>query len=331
MDRIRAALKPMSVSVLICSHNGQARIAATLESLAKCEASFPVEVILIDNNSTDGTAQTAIAVWTRLNSSFKFRVIVEPELGLAYARRRGVMEATHDFLVFCDDDNWLCRDYLSIVVEVLSDPRVGAAGGQVEPVFEGSTPSFAYSHGDWLALGIQALASGDVTHSRGFLWGAGLAVRRSDLRMIYECPFFPISTGRVGASSVSSGDDSEICWALTVLGKTLVYDSRLKLQHFMPQERLEIEYLRRLVDAGWDQRFRRFAIGLDAIRKSSRVTVGFKSTVRWLRYYRRPEERHYYASILLAACGWYKIMGDLERKLYVAFQWLSARRAVGRP
>src|SRR5215472_12566 len=198
----------MSVSVLICSHNGKARIAATLEALAKCEASFPVEVILIDNNSTDGTAQAASAVWAGLDPPFKFRVVFEPELRLAYARRRGVREASNDLVVFCDDDNWLSRDYLSIVVQILSDPRVGATGGQVEPVFEGPVPCFAYSHGYWFALGIQALSSGDVTHSRGYLWGAGLAMRRSDLLTIYRCPVFPILTDRVGAASSSSGNDS---------------------------------------------------------------------------------------------------------------------------
>src|SRR5262249_51860930 len=124
----------MSVSVLICSHNGKARIAATLEAVSKCEASFPVEVILIDNTSTDGTAQMASAVWGRLDTSFKFGVVFEPELGLSYARRRGVMEARYEFLVFCDDDNWLSRDYLSTAAEILSGPGVGAAGGQIEPV-----------------------------------------------------------------------------------------------------------------------------------------------------------------------------------------------------
>jgi glycosyltransferase involved in cell wall biosynthesis len=318
----------MSVSVIICSHNGKARIAPTLEAIAKCEASFPVEVVLIDNASSDGTAQRACDIWKRLDTPFKFRVVVEPELGLAYARRRGVLEACYEFLLFCDDDNWLSPDYLSIAAEILSDPRVGAAGGQTEPVFEGPVPTFAYSHGHWLALGIQALSSGDVTTSRGYLWGAGLGVRKSDMLTIYQCPVFPILAGRAGTCSFSSGDDSEICWALTVLGKKLVYDSRLKLHHFMPRERLTIEYLQRLAQGvGWDERAIRFAAGLDAIGNTSRISVGLKSAVRWLRNCHRPEERRYQVCILLAAGGWTTVMGDLERKLYVAFTWLRAARS----
>jgi hypothetical protein len=66
-----------------------------------------------------------------------------PGPGLAYARRRGVMEAAYEYIVFCDDDNWLAPDYLSIAREILFDPKVGAAGGQAEPEFEGPVPAFA--------------------------------------------------------------------------------------------------------------------------------------------------------------------------------------------
>jgi glycosyltransferase involved in cell wall biosynthesis len=286
-----------------------------------------VEVILIDNNSSDGTAQTAREVWGRLQSPFDFRVVFEPELGLAYARRKGVMEARCECLVFCDDDNWLSQDYLSIAAEILSDLKVGATGGQAEPIFDGAVPPFVYSHGQWFALGIQAISSGDVTHSRGFLWGAGLAVRRSDLLSIYRCPVFPIVTDRAGAFSFAMGNDSEICWALTVLGKKIMYDDRLKLYHFMPPGRLKIEYLRKLINgAGWHGRIDRFAAGLNAIDNNGRMRVGFKSLFHWLRNFHRLEERRYHASIFCAACGRTSMMDELERKLYVASQWLRATR-----
>jgi len=320
-------ISKMSVSVLICCHNSKDRITRTLEAVARCEANFQVEVVLIDNYSTDRTAQTARDVWARLDTPFRFRVVSEPKLGLAYARRRGVLEADHEFLVFCDDDNWLSRDYLSIAAEILADPKVGATGGQAEPIFDGAVPPFAYSHGDYLALGIQAISSGDVTHSRGFLWGAGLAVRRSDLLSIYRCPVFPIMTDRAGALSFAMGNDNEICWALTVLGKKIVYDNRLKLYHFMPPERLKIEYLRKLMDsAGWHGRIDRFASGLNAIDNDGRMRVGFKSLFNWLRSFHQLEERRYHASIFCAACGRTSMMDELERKLYVASQWLRATR-----
>src|SRR5262249_28527663 len=92
--------------------------------------------------------------------------------------------------------------------------------------------------------------------------------------------------------------------------------------------RLTIEYLRRL-NGGvqWDYRIRRFAAGLEAIANTGRMNVGFKSAVRWLRNRHRPEERHYHASIVLAALGRNEVMDNLEHKVYVAFEWLRSARS----
>jgi glycosyltransferase involved in cell wall biosynthesis len=319
------------VSVLICCHNSAARITPTIEALTRCNTTFPAEIVLVDNDSTDDTVATARAAWERLNNtSFRFRIVSEPELGLAYARRKGVREASYECVVFCDDDNWLSPDYLELVVEILSDPTVGATGGQSEPVIEGPIPTFMYSHGSWLALGVQSLSSGDVTDSRGYLWGAGLAARRSDLLKIYQCPAFPILTGRAGSSSSASGDDNEICWALTVLGKTLVYDDRLKLRHFMTRERLQIEYLKRLATGANGQgQIIRLATGMLTISKNGRLKVALGNALHWIRNYNQLEVRRYHACMVLAACGWKNTMNGLERKVYEGFQFLRTPRDNG--
>src|SRR5205823_670803 len=87
----------MSVSVLICSHNGKARIGPTLEALAESKVGLPIEIILIDNNSIDGTAEAAQHTWDRIGAPFSFRIVRETQLGLAYARRKGVKEAAYEY------------------------------------------------------------------------------------------------------------------------------------------------------------------------------------------------------------------------------------------
>ncbi len=322
----------MSTSVVICCHNSETRIAATLQALSKCETRSAVEVILVDNGSTDNTASIATSAWEMVGKPFSLRVVTEPQLGQAYARRTGVFNAKHDIIVFCDDDNCLAPDYLMIVVDALSDPKVGAVSGQADPIFEGPVPSFVYSHGYWLAIGIQALSTQDVTESRKFLWGAGLAVRRTDLCTIYRCTSFPILTGRSGTLSAASGDDNELCWAITLLGRRLVYDERLYLRHFMPKERLQIGYLRsRAADAGktvaWDEKIQRFTAGLNTISQRGRLKSAISSAIRWLRHLNWPNERNFHASMFLAACDWKGPMSDVERRLYIAFQWFRSAAA----
>jgi hypothetical protein len=236
--------------------------------------------------------------------------------------------------VFCDDDNWLAPDYLSIADEIMSDPTVGATGGQIDPVFDGPAPTFAFSHGDCLALGIQGLCSEDVTQTRGFLWGAGLVVRRSSLLEIYRCRYFPIRVGRTG-TSLAQGDDSEICWALRILGKRLLYDERLKLRHYIPRERLQLTYLRKLTDGvAMDKDVGRLVAGLEELHRAGRGKAAIVNAMRWLRHLGWPEERRYRAHLFLAACGWQNRIGGIEGRICVAFESLrqSARSSnfVGR-
>src|SRR5204862_1563308 len=97
----------------------------------------PVEVIVIDNNSNDNTDLVAQRTWERLGSPLEFRVIREPRPGKTHAQRTGLTEAKNEIIVFCDDDNWLSPDYLTVAKEIFSDLRIGGGSGQAEQVSEG--------------------------------------------------------------------------------------------------------------------------------------------------------------------------------------------------
>ena len=318
----------MSVSVVICCHNSQGRIERTLQALSECRGDFAIEAILVDNASTDDTVEEARSVWNRLRNPFDLRITSETTPGKAFAQRTGTKEARNELIVFCDDDNWLAPDYLIVTKQILSDPRIGAASGQAEPVFEGEAPTFAYSHGNWLALGIQSLHTEDVTDTVGYLWGAGMAVRRADLMKIFECPALPILSGPSGVLSIARGEDNELCWAITGLGKRLIYDERLKIQHFMPRERLTMEYLRKraTVTVNWDAAVERRAAGLKSTERSHWIGLALKSGVRWARHANWEQERSYQRFMFLAALGIRRGMTEFERKLYDAHKWLLSER-----
>jgi glycosyltransferase involved in cell wall biosynthesis len=294
----------VAVSIVVCTHNGASRIRPTLEALANSEAGFSVEIVLVDNNSSDGTAEIAQRLWSEFgNRDFVFRIVHEAEPGQSFARRTGVRAACGDLIVFCDDDNWLNPDYLKIAVEVMKDPAIGAVGGQCEAGIEGPVPPFVYSHGHGYALGVQALAPGNVTQSRGYLWGAGLTARRADLLRLYDCPGFPVLPGRTGAR-LSAGDDSEICAGLVLLGRHLVYDDRLRLIHCIAPHRLTIEHL-------------------------SQMHAGFKESDAGLRYYpvlRELRVRSPVANVLLNGLRWLRWMGSEAQKWRYRFAFLAAVR-----
>ncbi len=306
-----------SLSVIICTFNGASRIRPTLEALGRCNVDFPTEIVLVDNNSNDGTAELAQRAWSEIGrQDIALRVVQEAKPGQSFARRAGILAAQGELIVFCDDDNWLNPDYLNIAAEIMRDPSIGAVGGQTEPHIDAPIPPFVFSHGQGYVLGIQALASGDVTRSRGYLWGAGLTARRADLVRLYECPGFPVLPGRIGGN-LGSGDDVEICKGLVLLGRRLVYDDRLRLIHSIPASRLTIDYLSRL-HAGFVEQSGglQYYARLELLRSRKRVADIAMHGLRWLRSWRNEDLRRHYRFLFLAQIGLPAAMTEMEAAFY---------------
>jgi len=234
------------VSVVVCCHDSAALLPATLSHLAAQEVdpNIPWEVIIVDNGSADGTGDVALRCWPA-RAKAPLRVISEPNLGLAYARSRGVADAAFDIITFADDDNWLCPHWVQTVYEVMRDhPQVGALGGIVKPHFETSRPAWFSPVAYLYATGPEGEPSGDVT-GVDMLCGAGLNVRRRALADIREKGFRAISVGRQG-TGLGAGEDSEMTYSLLLAGWRLWIDPRLRLTHFLPARRLHWRYARAL-------------------------------------------------------------------------------------
>ncbi|HYV29019.1 MAG TPA: glycosyltransferase [Candidatus Eisenbacteria bacterium] len=235
------------VSVVICCHNSAKRLQKTLGHLVAQEVpvGIPWEVIVVDNGSTDGTSDVASRTWPS-RSSVPFRVVKEDRAGLSYARRRGFEEAQYGIISYVDDDNWLEPNWVRIAAEVMEKhSNVGACGGQSEAVCEVAPPAWFDAHKGSYAVGEQAPKAGDVAWTRGFLWGAGLTVRREALAQLFDRGFRCVLEDRSG-NALSSGGDSELCLALRLAGWRLYYEPEMRFKHFIPERRLTWNYLRRL-------------------------------------------------------------------------------------
>ena len=166
--------------MVVPTHNGAPRLGATLAHVAaqRPPAGLAWEVILVDNASTDGTADAALAAWPA-DAPAQLRVVHEHQLGLGHAHARGFAEASGQLVTWVEDDNWIAPDWLELVSRTMEEhPEVGALGGFNEPVCEISPPAWLERFQYAYAAGPQGPARGDVTDSRGFLWGAGMTVRK---------------------------------------------------------------------------------------------------------------------------------------------------------
>jgi glycosyltransferase involved in cell wall biosynthesis len=232
------------VSIVVCTYNGDKRLPDTLRHLAQQRVlhHIPWEVIVVDNASSDNTSQTVIKEWDKHKCSAQFSLLVQPKSGLTYARELALEKARYEFILFCDDDNWLSETYVNTAYDLmLQHSSIGVLGGYGELVYETTPPGWAASY-TVFANGRQAPRSGKVL--RNAVYGAGCVIRKTAYDKVHSAGFKPMLTDRV-ASNLSSGGDYEFCYALALAGYDIWYDERLKFKHFMPKERITWEYYTR--------------------------------------------------------------------------------------
>lgn len=236
------------ISIIVCCYNSSLRLQPTLLHLAKQKTNLPFEVILVDNASTDDTFLEAQKIWNSFNTPVSFKIIKEPEAGLCYARNSGINEARYEYIVFCDDDNWLMENYIQIAYNFLiKNPEYVAIGGACQAIFEAGiiVPEWFEEFNSCYAVGIQG-KEGDIT-SKGLLWGAGITFRKSIYKKIITDSLPPLLSGRNGTKMLA-GDDNEICLRFIILGYKLYYTNKLNLKHYISSKRLTIDYRTNLIN-----------------------------------------------------------------------------------
>lgn len=235
------------VSIIVCCYNSSARLPQTLRYLSQQEfpTSIPVEIILVDNASTDHTKDVANQEWIKNGAPFSLKIISEPRAGLSYAREAGIENSTYEFIIFCDDDNWLSPNYIIDAYLIMHENRsIGVLGGRSEASSDTEIPFWFSSYQGSYAVGVQALNSGDIS-DRGYVWGAGMVFRKSIYLELLKNGFFHLLSDRTGAS-LTSGGDAEICYWFLLAGYKLWYDEKLSFIHCIPADRLKKKYLEKL-------------------------------------------------------------------------------------
>ena len=237
-----------NVSIIVCCYNSALKLPKTLEHLAqqKVSADLSYEIIVVDNASTDNTAEFAISYWATLNTQVSLRVVREETPGLIYARICGVKAAKNELLIFCDDDNWLRDDYVQNAVDIMNaDSTIGALGGQsvLSPSIE--APDWWEKHQGSFAVGKQMSHSG-YADERGFLYGAGLVTRKSLAEKVFDLRYPFLLVGRKGDICLS-GEDGEYCQRIMLMGLHLYYNEKLFYWHDISSSRLCREYLYQLL------------------------------------------------------------------------------------
>ncbi len=115
--------KVPKVSVIIPTYNQSRYLAAAVHSALDQTLDEGIEVIVVDDGSTDSTPE--------LVRSFPIRYIRQENRGVASARNRGIELAGGEYIAFLDSDDVLLQNALQKGVAVLDrHPEVGFSYGQ---------------------------------------------------------------------------------------------------------------------------------------------------------------------------------------------------------
>jgi glycosyltransferase involved in cell wall biosynthesis len=133
LDQLRVASGVISmtsdlpeVSVVVPVYNAECTLEPLIKSLLAL--SYPadrLELVLVNNGSTDGTASILARFRNAIN------VVHEPRRGRSVARNRGIRAARYNLIAFTDADCLLDPQWLRYLVTPFQDPQVGISGGRI--------------------------------------------------------------------------------------------------------------------------------------------------------------------------------------------------------
>jgi len=231
--------QPM-LSIILPTYNRLHRLRLAIDALLR-QAGDPAayEVIVVDNNCSDGTADFLAAI-----DDPRVHVIHEHRQGLSHARNAGLAEARAPIVAFTDDDVEVAPDWVSTVIAALrAHPEVDGVGGRVLPAWDGPRPHWL-TRAHWAPLALQDHGDCRRVFDRDMpvgLIGANVAFRA---RVFDRVGVFNPEVQRV-RDVIGSTEDHELLTRLYDSGGRMLYTPRMLVRAPVQPDRYERKYHRR--------------------------------------------------------------------------------------
>src|SRR5437868_9552297 len=168
----------MKYSVVIATYNRANDLRDTLTSLSRLRPDGPWEVIVVDNNSPDGTRRivedAARAFPTEL------RYLFEGEQGRSPALNTGIRAARGEIIATTDDDVRVPVDWLNQAGAAIARLDADYIGGRVLPIWGGPRPSWLPNHGgkQWAVIALLDYGTAPIEFGTRVPLGVNMAFRR---------------------------------------------------------------------------------------------------------------------------------------------------------
>lgn len=226
----------MDISLIVCTRNRGDRLEPCLDALAAISFAGKWELVLVDNGSSDATAEVLRSFCA--SGRAPARYVHEPKPGLATARNAGLSAAEGELIVFTDDDCYPEPNFLVEAKRAFEDPAVGFAGGRIllfDPtdapvtILESRDPAYFPPH----------------TYIRtGKIQGANMAFRRAALEQLGG--FDPL----FGSGSYFPAEDIDAVAGVNLLGWAGAYAPEMVVHHHHGRKSADLKSLFKQYDLG---------------------------------------------------------------------------------
>jgi glycosyltransferase involved in cell wall biosynthesis len=199
------------VSVVLPTHGRAGYLEVALDSLAAQDLGEPWELLVVDDGSSDGSAEL---LEHRGTPTLRF----DPARGLNAARNAGVRATNAELLAFTDDDVRIPPGWLRALVEgARHHPDADAFGGPIRASFEGPAPRACGREDPPLTT----LDLGQSDRPAELVWGANMALRRAAFERV----------GEFDETIHGGGDEQEWLERLRAQGGAVQYLAGAGLEH----------------------------------------------------------------------------------------------------
>ena len=130
------------VSVIIAAYNEEANIVRCLDSLSKSDSKYPIEIIVVDNNSKDRTHEAV--------NRFMVRYAHQPIPGCGVARQLGLEIARGKYVLTADADTLYPPEWIDEMMSELLRPGVACVYGRHSFLSDEQTPRWQLAIYEWL-------------------------------------------------------------------------------------------------------------------------------------------------------------------------------------
>ncbi|WP_232344285.1 bifunctional polysaccharide deacetylase/glycosyltransferase family 2 protein [Actinoplanes awajinensis] len=231
------------VTVIVPAYNEKECIADTLGSLVA--STHPVRIIVVDDGSTDGTAEIAEALGLP-----GVTVLRQPNSGKPAALNAGIAAADTDVVVMMDGDTVFEPDTVRLLVQPFADPAIGAVAGNAK--IANRTGMIAlWQHIEYVVGFSVDRRAQDVMGCMATVPGAVGAFRTEALRQVD------------GLSDDTLAEDTDLTMAIVRAGWRVVYEERARAWTEAPAT----------VGQLWRQRYRWSYGTMQAMWKHRRAVV----------------------------------------------------------